>query len=70
MESLALGVPFIELKQLGRHVPVGVHHVHEHHVAVPEALLLQGGVLLPQRRGVALHPGPAALQEPQQAVLI
>lgn len=70
MAWLVLNVPFIELQQLGRHVPVGVHHVHEHHVSVPEALPLQGCVLLPQRGGVALHPGPSALQEPQQAVLI
>lgn len=70
MESLALGVPFIELKQFGRHAPVGVDHVHQHHVAVPQALLLQGGVLLPQAGGVALHPGRAAPQEPRQAVFI
>lgn len=70
MESLALDIPFIELKQFGWHVPVGVHHVHKHHVAVPEALLLQSGVLLPQSGGVELHPGRPAPQEPQQAVSI
>lgn len=70
IESLALGIPFIELKQFGRHVPVGVYHVYKHHVAVPEALLLQGGILLSQPGGMVLHPGWASLQESRQAVSI
>lgn len=70
IESLALGIPFIEPKQFGRHVPVGVYHIYEHHVAMPEALLLQGGILLPQPGGVVLHPGWAAPQEPRQTVSI
>lgn len=70
MEPLALGVPFIELKQFGRHIPVGVDDVHEHHVAVPEALLPQAHVLLPQSGGLLLDPGRPAPQEAQQALSV
>lgn len=70
IKSLALGIPFIELKQFGRHVPVGVYHVYKHHVAVPEALLLQGGILLSQPGGMVLHPGWTAPQKSRQAVSI
>lgn len=69
-ESLALGIPFIELKQFERHIPVGVHHVYKHHITVPQALLLQGGVLPPQPGGMVLHPGWAAPQESRQTFSI